>query len=148
MVSWTKGIGDWWRDVMASWRQRSGGGGLPQRGEKLCKGRNLRPPVAFIVRGERERWGGPPRRWQGADVEPNGGTMAHAGFLSSGTLTGGPRSRFWKWRGSNQYGLHCSWASPLNSIFYFSNWIEFVNYENHIFGAPNFTKLCNLIRQR
>jgi hypothetical protein len=55
MVSWTKGIGDWWRDVMASWRQRSGGGGLPQRGEKLCKGRNLRPPVAFIVGGERER---------------------------------------------------------------------------------------------
>jgi hypothetical protein len=32
-----------------------------------------------------------------------------------------------------------------NVFFYFSNWPEFVNYENHLSVALKFTKLCNVI---
>jgi hypothetical protein len=57
---------------------------------KSCeKGRKLRPANDIYSR-RRERGEVVPH----LGVEPDGGTMAHAGFLCSGTLTGGPRLGF------------------------------------------------------
>jgi arsenate reductase-like glutaredoxin family protein len=45
-----------------------------------------------------------------------------------------------------RYGPRCSSVQPTkNWFFYFSQLTKFVNYENHPYVAPKFTKLFNMI---
>jgi hypothetical protein len=48
--------------------------------------------------------------------------------------------------GPNWYGQRCSSVQPANNFFSICfNWTGIVNYENHPYVAPEFTKICILI---
>jgi hypothetical protein len=70
-------------------------GSLPQGGGKSSgKGEASTAGCFYSSRGEREGRGSPAYQRQDTDVEPDRRHQARARFLCSGTLMGGPRSRF------------------------------------------------------
>jgi hypothetical protein len=104
-------------------------------GKMWQKVKNFSLPAAFIARGERELKAG-----------PSGRPLARLVPLFPGRWRVG-LSQFWTGGASLEQYLRTLFMGPahcLNFLF-IPNWTEFVNYKNHHFVAPTFTKLCNMI---
>jgi hypothetical protein len=114
----------------------------------LWKGKSFGQPTAFIARGQRELRAGPSGWRRTPASSRTGEPSARAGFpYSTATDRWASVSVLnvaWVWTGT--------WAAlfidrPVTPNFLISpNWTEFVKYENHLYVAPKFIKLCNLIQ--